>query len=140
MERPGANLQPASGESAEEPTPPKADITRPQHHQGEEQPRLLPGQPTSLPERGGGGAARDSSTEGEQGPAPKRMRTGDLPTHAVSTLPPFLTAFPVPGGPVHAVNHNLVGAAVKGTIDAATDSAYFVTLTLPTGQEFKGEL
>lgn len=139
----GADVQKnASGETAEEQTPAIADSVRPA--QGDEQPQQLLGPPTILEAPlheggGGGGAARDSSTEGEPGPAPKRPRTEEPPTHAASQPSPFMTAFPAPGRRLHAVNPNLVGTAVTGSIDAATGSAYFITFTLSTGEQFKGE-
>ena len=102
---------------------------------------------------GGGAAARESSVglEGsEQQPPNKRPRVAELagPRGANSpALPPFLTAYPtaataVGGGgvptPALVADPALVGTPLTGSVDAAFDGGYFVTLQLGE-QHFKGE-
>lgn len=84
------------------------------------------------------GAGESSAATGSDPPASKRMRL-DLPssTSQQNQPAPHLVAFPAASSVLRA-DPSLVGAAVTGTVDAASDAAYFVSLSLG-GQDFKGK-
>jgi hypothetical protein len=85
------------------------------------------------------GEGEEEGEDYEEGPPSKRTRR-DAPEDQPSSAEPsaFLSAFPAPGAVApFAVDAALLGARVEGTVDAVSDSAYFITFTLG-GQEFKG--
>jgi hypothetical protein len=85
------------------------------------------------------GEGEEEGGDYEEGPPSKRTRRNapeDQPSSAEPSA--FLSAFPAPGAVApFAVDAALLGARVEGSVDAVSDSAYFVTFTLG-GQEFKG--
>ena len=86
------------------------------------------------------GEGEEEGEEYEEAPPSKRTRRdapGDQPSSAEPSA--FLCGFPAPEAVApYAVDAALLGAHVEGTVDAVSDSAYFITFTLG-GQEFKGE-
>ena len=97
-------------------------------------------------ESAAGGEVQAAAEEGEgegdeidESPPSKRARQAgpaDQPSSAEPNA--FLSAYPAPGTAPFGVDAALLGARFDGTVEAVSDSAYFVKINLG-GQEFKGE-